>query len=85
MGREARIRNSKVITSRPAAVIPPEIGEMMTHTTWRFTKNGKTYTAGGDNRFDAQLDIELQWRINLIGATFEEVYKLKTVRTGIVK
>lgn len=55
------------------------------HTTWRFTKNGKTYTAGGNNRFDARDTIELQCGVNLSGATFEEVYKLRVVRTGKVK
>lgn len=54
-------------------------------TTYRFTINGKTYTAKGDNRFEAQNKIELANNINLNGATFEEVWKLKVVRTGIVK
>ena len=55
------------------------------NTTWRFTtKEGKSYTANGKNRFDAQNKIELAWRISLEGATFEEIYKLKTLRTGTV-
>ena len=55
------------------------------NTMYRFTKDGKTYIAVGDNRFDAQFTIELQWNVNLKGAEFEEVYKLRTVRRGIVK
>lgn len=53
-------------------------------TTYRFTKNGKTYTAGGANRFEAQLHIEIAHGIDLTGATFEEIWKLKTIRTGRV-
>lgn len=56
----------------------------MTNTTWRFTKNGNTYSANGGNRFDAQLTIELRFGISLTGATFEEIYKTRTVRTGKV-
>lgn len=56
----------------------------MKNTTWRFTKSGKTYSANGDNRFDAQLTIEIRFGISLTGATFEEIYKTKTVRTGKV-
>ena len=37
------------------------------------------------NRFEAQLKAELRWQVDLKGATFEEIYKLKVVRTGIVK
>lgn len=53
-------------------------------TTYRFTINNTTYTAKGNNRFEAQNAIELKG-INLTGATFEEVWKLKVVRTGVVK
>lgn len=54
------------------------------HTTYTFTKNGKTYSANGKNRFEAQLAIELAYGIKLDGATFAEIYKLRTVRTGRV-
>lgn len=53
-------------------------------TIYRFIINGKTYNAKGANRFEAQNAIELMG-VNLKGATFEEVWKLKVVRTGIVK
>lgn len=53
-------------------------------TTYRFTKNGKTYTASGNNRFEAQLHIEIVQGISLAGATFEEIWKLKVIRTGRV-
>ena len=57
----------------------------MKHTTYTFKKNGKKYSAAGNNRFDAQESIELAFGIDLTGATFEEVYKLRVVRTGTVR
>lgn len=58
----------------------------MKHTTYTFTtKNGSSYSAKGNNRFEAQQNIELAWGIDLTGATFEEVYKLRVVRTGTVR
>ena len=56
----------------------------MTNTTWKFTKDGHTYSANGNNRFDAQLNIETRFGIDLTGAAFEEIYKTLTVRTGKV-
>jgi hypothetical protein len=54
--------------------------------TYRFAKNGKTYTtAQGKNRFEAQLNLELQFQTSLQGATFEEIWKGRVERTGIVK
>jgi len=55
------------------------------NTTYTFTKNGKKYSARGSNRFDAQVSIEAAYGISLEGAKFEEIYKLRTVRTGIVR
>jgi hypothetical protein len=53
---------------------------------YRFTKDGKTYTtAQGNNRFEAQENLELQFQTDLRGATFEEVWKGRVDRTGIVK
>ena len=52
------------------------------HTTYTFKKNGKAYSAKANNRFEAQEQIELAFGISLKGATFEEVYKLRVVRTG---
>ena len=52
---------------------------------YRFTLNDKTYSTCANNRFDAQLNLEIAFGITLIGATFEEVWKLKVIRTGIVK
>lgn len=57
----------------------------MKKTTYRFTKDGKTYNASGANRFDAQLNVELAWGIDLKGAKFEEIYNLNVVRAGLVK
>ena len=54
----------------------------MTNTTYTFKKNGKTYYANGNNRIEAQESIELAFGISLKGATFEEIYKLRVVRTG---
>ena len=67
------------------------------HTTYTFKKNGKAYSAKANNRFEAQDQIELAFGISLKdqielafgislkGATFEEVYKLRVVRTGKVR
>ena len=53
---------------------------------YRFTKDGNTYTtAQGKNRFEAQANLELQFQTDLTGATFEEVWKGRVDRTGIVK
>lgn len=55
-------------------------------TTYKFTtKDGRTYHAGGNNRFEAQLNIETAFGIDLTGATFEVIFKLKTIRIGTVK
>ena len=42
----------------------------MTNTSYRFTKDGRTYCEGGMNRFEAQLKAELRWQVDLKGATF---------------
>ena len=55
------------------------------NTTYNFLINGHKYSVKGINRFDAQLNAELMFGISLKGAKFEEVYKLRVVRTGIVK
>lgn len=55
------------------------------NTTYRFIKNGHAYSARGANRFEAQANAELMFRIDLKGATFEEIYKLRIVRTGICR
>ena len=57
----------------------------MNNTMYRFTKDGHTYSSKGYNRFDAQLNIEFMFGVDLSGATFEEIYKLQVVKTGIVK
>ena len=59
----------------------------MKHTTfmYTFTKDGKSYSATAKNRFEAQDKIELAFGIDLDGATFKEIYKLRTLRTGIVR
>ena len=59
--------------------------EDMKRTTYTFKKDGKNYSAAANNRFEAQDKIELAFGISLKGATFEEVYKLRVVRTGTVK
>ena len=56
----------------------------MKRTTYTFKKDGKNYSAAANNRFEAQDKIELAFGISLKGATFEEVYKLRVVRTGTV-
>ena len=58
----------------------------MKNTTYTFiTKDGKRYSHGGNNRFETQQAIELAFHLDLTGATFEEVYKLRVVRTGTVR
>ena len=59
--------------------------ETKTHKNDPFKKNGKAYSAKANNRFEAQEQIELAFGISLKGATFEEVYKLRVVRTGKVR
>ena len=59
---------------------------MKSNTHYTFTtKDGKAYSAMGKNRFEAQQSIELAWHIDLTGATWTEVYKLRTVATGTVR
>lgn len=55
------------------------------HTIYTFRKNGKAYSIKANNRIDAQDMIELTYGISHKGATFEEVYKLRVVRTGKVR
>lgn len=57
----------------------------MTNTTYTFKKDGKTYSVKGNNLWDAQTTVELLNGIDLTGATYEVVYKLRVIRTGIVK
>lgn len=57
----------------------------MKNTTWTFKKGGKEYSANGKNRFEVQNKLEMQFRTDLTGAAFEEIYKLRVIRTGIVK
>ena len=68
----------------PAGSVIPVKGDNM-NTFYRFHLNGITYNATGANRFDAQGNAERANGIDLTGARFEEIYKLRTVRTGIVK
>ena len=57
----------------------------MKNTTYTFRKDGKAYSANAKNRFEAQDQIELVFGISLSGAAFEEIYKLRVVRTGTVR
>ncbi len=57
----------------------------MKNTTYTFRKNGKAYSAAANNRFEAQEKIELAFGIDLSGASFEEIYKLRVTRTGKVR
>ena len=58
---------------------------MTNHTTYTFKKNGHSYSVKATNPYDAQVTAELMFHINLTGATCEEYYKLRLVRTWIVK
>lgn len=49
------------------------------------TKDGARYSSMGKNRVEAQWNIEFSFNIDLTGARYEEIYKLRVVRTGIVK
>ena len=55
------------------------------NTSYTFYKDGKKYTSTRANRFEAQENVELQCGISLKGAKFEEMYKLRVVRTGKVR
>ena len=58
----------------------------MKNTTYTFiTKDGKRYSHGGNNRLEAQQALELAFRIDLTGASYEEVYKLRVMRRGTVR
>ena len=57
----------------------------MKHMIYRFSKDGHTYSVKGANRFDAQATAELIFGIKLTGATFEEVYKSKVIRSGKIR
>ena len=64
----------------------PEGQNTMKNTTYTFiTKDGKRYSHGGNNRLEAQHALELAFRVDLTGSTFQEVYKLRVVRTGTVR
>lgn len=52
---------------------------------YRFRKNGKEYFSKGENRFDAQLNIELATGKKLNGGEYAEIYKNKVIKTGIIK
>ena len=54
----------------------------MKRTTYTFKKDGKTYSTTANNRLEARDNIEIRFGISLSGATYEEVYKLRVVRTG---
>ncbi len=59
---------------------------MKSNTHYTFTtKDGRSYSAMGKNRFEAQQSIELAWHIDLSGAIWTEVYKLRVVATGTVR
>lgn len=60
----------------------------MKNTNMRYnfiTKDGKKYSSIANNRLEAQWNIEIAFGIDLTGATYEEVYKLRVERTGIVR
>ena len=57
----------------------------MKDTIYTFTKDGHRYSIGGNNRFEAQTDIEVRFGVKLAGAKYEEIYKHKIIRTGIVR
>lgn len=55
------------------------------NTTYTFTTaDGSRYSAKAKNRFEAQNAVELAYHISMSGAKFEEIYKLRVVRTGRV-
>ena len=60
-------------------------GKTSGNTHYKFIKDGKTYYAMGDNLIDACNSIEISEGISLKGASYEEIYKLRTVRKGVVR
>ena len=66
-------------------IYPPTKEKNRMNTSYTFYKDGKKYSGKGANRFEAQENIGLQWGISLKGAKFEEIYKLRVIRTGKVK
>lgn len=57
----------------------------MGNTMYRFFKDGHIYTVSGDNLLSAQFNAEFRFGVDLGGATYEVIYKLKTIRTGKIK
>ena len=55
------------------------------HTTYRFRKGNHIYNVTGNNRVEAQYKAELIFDVDLAGAIYEEVFKLRIVRSGICK
>ncbi len=57
----------------------------MKHTTFTFIKDGQRYFSNAKNPIEARDAIELAFGIDLAGAIYEELYKLRVVRTGKVR
>lgn len=57
----------------------------MSKMVYRFTKDGHRYSVKGDNRIDAQANAEIIFGVKLSRAMFEEIYKGKVIRQGIVR
>ena len=57
----------------------------MTNILYTLTKNGHKYSSYGNNPIDARDNIEIRFGIDLTGATYEEIYKLRVVRRGTVR
>lgn len=55
------------------------------HTTYTFKKDGQSYHCKANNLVDAKDHIELTFGISLKGCEYEERYKLRTVRKGIIR
>lgn len=55
---------------------------MKKRNIYTFHKDGKNYSIAANNRYDARNSIELSFGIDLAGATYEELYKLRVVKTG---
>lgn len=58
---------------------------MTSHTYYTFKKNGLDYHCKNDSLVDAMFRIESTYGIELKGCEYEEYYKLRLVRKGIIR
>lgn len=51
---------------------------------YTFKKNGHKYSVKDANLIDAKATAQFLFNVNLSGAEYEEIYKTKVIKTGII-